>query len=72
LKIESSGASELNAENLETESTTLEISGAGDASVFVNSSLDINVSGAASVKYKGNPETINQSSSGAGSIRKID
>jgi hypothetical protein len=72
LNVESSGASEMNAENLETDTTSLEISGAGELSVFVNDRLDVEVSGAASVRYKGNPESVNQVSSGAGSIRKID
>ena len=70
--LESSGASELRAGNLETEKFTLNISGAGESTVFVTNTLDVNVSGASQVRYKGNPQTINQETSGAGSISKMD
>lgn len=70
--IESSGASELDALDFETEDLTMEISGAGEARVFVTQSIDVSVSGAADIRYKGNPHTVNQNTSGAGSISKIE
>lgn len=70
--LESSGASELKAEDLETEKFTLNISGAGEATVFVTNTLDVSVSGASHIRYKGSPETIHQETSGASSISKIE
>lgn len=70
--LESSGASELMAGDLETEKFSLNISGAGESTVFVTNTLDVSVSGASQVRYKGNPQTINQETSGAGSISKWD
>ncbi len=66
--LESSGASSLRADDLETEEFMLNISGAGEASVFVTKTLDVSVSGASHVKYKGNPQMIRQKTSGASSI----
>lgn len=66
--LESSGASGLKADDMETEEFMLNISGAGEASVFVTKTLDVNVSGASHVRYKGNPQTIRQETSGASSI----
>jgi hypothetical protein len=71
-RLESSGASELKAGDLETEKFTLNISGAGEAVVFVTNTLDVNVSGAAHVKYRGSPQTIHQETSGASSISRIE
>ncbi len=67
--IDASGASELSAGDLETETFFLEISGAGDATIFVKERLDVTVSGAAHVTYLGDPEFVNRSISGAGSIK---
>lgn len=69
-EINLSGASELEADNLKTENTTIDISGAGNATIFTENSLNVKVSGAGSVKYKGNP-TITKDISGAGSINKL-
>ncbi len=70
--LESSGASGLKAADLETEKFTLSISGAGEASVFVTNTLDVNVSGASHIKYKGNPPNIKKATSGASSLSKMD
>lgn len=67
--IEVSGASELRAYEFETREMDIEISGAGDANVFVTGELEARVSGAGSVRYKGDPK-VTAKESGAGSIRK--
>jgi hypothetical protein len=71
VRVEISGAGELDAIELETEYFSLDISGAGDAKIFVNKELEIEASGASNVRYKGNPEVVNHSSSGASSVKKI-
>lgn len=68
--IEASGASELDAADLETNILKLEVSGASDAVVMVNKELDVEVSGAASVRYKGDPDVIHTDVSGASSLKK--
>ena len=67
--IEASGASELSTHDLETKTFFLDISGAGEATIYVTEKLDVTVSGAAHVAYSGNPEFVNQDVSGAASIK---
>ena len=68
--IDLSGAAEISAYELETDIMNLDISGAGEAKVFVNEELDVEASGAASERYKGNPN-ISTSVSGVSSIKKF-
>jgi hypothetical protein len=69
--IEISGAGKLYAEDLETASMDIEVSGAGNARVFVREELRARVSGAGTIKYKGNPAKVKQDVSGAGSINTL-
>lgn len=70
--VDASGASSIHCYELLTENTKIEISGGGEAEVFAAQSLDVSVSGAGEVKYKGNPPSIKQDISGAGNVRKAD
>ncbi|MCP2936704.1 DUF2807 domain-containing protein, partial [Salmonella enterica subsp. enterica serovar Typhimurium] len=65
-------ASDAKCFDLKSENTKVEISGAGDAEVFASVQLDARVSGAGSVKYKGNAASVNQKVSGAGSVKKVE
>lgn len=65
-----SGASELDAYDFFVVDMNLDVSGAGEARVNVSGALDAEVSGAASIRYKGSPSLINTDVSGAGSIRR--
>lgn len=65
-----SGAGNAHCYELLSENTKVEISGAGDAEVYASVKLDAQVSGAGTVKYKGNAQNINQHVSGAGSVSK--
>jgi len=69
VNLSSSGASEMEALDLETATFNIDISGAGEAKIFVIETLNVDVSGAASIRYKGDP-TVSSSISGAGSVRK--
>jgi len=71
VKAETTGASEINAFDFLVENFKISSSGAGKAKVNVSKKLDVDISGSASVKYKGNP-VINQEISGAGSIHKVE
>lgn len=67
-----SGAGKATCFDMMSENTRVEISGAGSAEVFASVKLDARVSGAGSVKYKGNATNVQQQISGAGSVKKVD
>ena len=71
LRIEASGASHIKCFDLQSENASVNLSGAGSAEVFASVKLDADVSGAAHVRYKGNP-AVSQDVSGAGSVKKTD
>jgi hypothetical protein len=70
VNLDLSGASDLDAIELEAEKYTADISGASNAKINVKSELSVDVSGAASLKYKGEPKLIQTDVSGAGSLKK--
>lgn len=67
-----SGAGDAKCYELLSENTRVDISGAGSAEVFASVMLDAEISGAGSVKYKGEATNINKKVSGAGSVKKAD
>ena len=66
-----SGASDIFGFDLAAENYDIQISGAGTAQINVSKKLHAEISGAGSVKYKGSPTEVDQSVSGAGSIKKV-
>ncbi|MEI7499988.1 MAG: head GIN domain-containing protein [Bacteroidota bacterium] len=66
-----SGASDIFGFDLVAENYEIDISGAGNAQINVSKKLRAEISGAGNVKYKGSPADIDQSVSGAGSIKKV-
>jgi hypothetical protein len=66
-----SGASDIFAYEMPAENYDIEISGAGNAQINVSKKIRAEISGAGSVKYKGSPTEVDQSVSGAGSIKKV-
>lgn len=69
-EVDISGAGDLDARQLVAKQVVLELSGAGEAAVSATDALDVDISGAGSVTYFGDPATLNQDISGAGSIHK--
>lgn len=67
-----SGAVNIHAFDLLAEIASLSISGAGDAEINVTKELYADISGAGSVRYKGDPQKVDSNVSGAGSIRKAN
>ena len=67
-----SGAVNIHAYDLLAEYVSLSISGAGDAEINVTKELLAEISGAASVRYKGDPQKVDSNVSGAGSIKKAN
>lgn len=71
LRVDGSGACKIRCIGLMTENTYVDLSGAGNAEVYASVKLDVHVSGAADVKYKGNA-AVSQDISGAGSVKKVE
>jgi hypothetical protein len=69
-KAKVSGAGDIDASQLEAADADVQISGAGDISLWATDKLKARVSGAGDVKYKGSP-SIEKRVSGAGSITSI-
>lgn len=70
LDLEVSGASQASLVDFAVQSANLNVSGASRASVTVNGTLDVNVSGASSVDYYGSPALNSVSVTGASSLNK--
>ena len=67
-----SGAVDIHAFDLLAEIVSLSISGAGDAEINVTKELNAEISGAGTVRYKGDPAKVDSNVSGAGSIKKAN
>ncbi len=65
IKVSGSGA--IDALDMESENTIVDISGSGNAKIFATHSLDATISGSGDVTYKGNP-LITTSISGSGKL----
>jgi hypothetical protein len=70
LKIDISGAGQVDAKDLRAGKVSVHSSGAAQADVYASEELSADVSGAGNVNYYGNPKAINEDVSGAGSISK--
>lgn len=67
-----SGAGDAKCFNLRAENTTVNMSGAGHAEVFASKNVDANLSGAASLKYKGHPASSQIKKTGAADIQSVE
>jgi hypothetical protein len=70
LNIDISGAGEVDAKDLHAQNVSIDSSGAAEADVYASEELHIHVSGAGNVNYYGNPKTVTEDRSGAGTISK--
>lgn len=70
LDIASSGASEIDALQMEAEKADVDISGAGEAKLWVTRRLKAKISGAGEIHYRGEPR-VKSDVSGAGEIKKL-
>ena len=66
---ELSGASQINAFNLSAEESDIDLAGASTAKVWIVKYLNVDASGASSVRYKGNP-TVKKQLSGGSTLRQ--
>jgi len=66
--VDISGSGAVHSYDLETNRSTVRISGSGTAEVNVHDELNTNLSGSGSVSYKGRPRMTSQEISGSGSV----
>ena len=66
--VDISGSGAVHGYDLETNRSTIRISGSGRAEVKVHDELNTNISGSGSVSYKGRPRMTSQEISGSGSV----
>jgi len=69
-KIQIKGAASINAYELETENTQVDLAGAGVAQVNVSKELSGEISGLGSILYKEEPPVVNVKTSGLGTVKK--
>lgn len=70
--IELSGACDIKALDLEVDSLKIEGSGSSNVEITVQNSLDVELSGASELRYKGEPKYIKTDMSGVSNLTKID
>ena len=63
------GSGDINCENLESENTTIKVSGSGNAHVFASVHLSASVYGSGDVYYKGNPTNPEIHTAGSGTVQ---
>ncbi|MBV8389940.1 MAG: DUF2807 domain-containing protein [Mucilaginibacter sp.] len=71
-KIEFAGSGKINALDFVVGSYDIETTGASDCNINVLNELNVNTTGAADIKYKGNPSKVNTSKMGAATVTKIN
>ncbi len=70
LEVGMSGAVGLDAKDLKAQKVNVKTSGASSADVYASEELRASVSGAGNIDYYGDPKTVSEDASGAGSISK--
>ena len=70
VKISGSGASDIRMLNVTTETLDIRLSGASDAEITVNERISGKLSGASTLKYRGNADRSDLKTSGASDIKK--
>jgi hypothetical protein len=70
IKIHIAGSAKINADSLLAGDANVRIEGSGDIRCHATKSLDGRIDGAGSIKYLGDPETVDQTINGSGSITK--
>jgi len=68
LKVKASGASTADLSNFTSRNTVVDASGASQVSVAASGSLDVEASGASTVRYAGEPARLKVNTSGASSV----
>jgi hypothetical protein len=70
VKINTSGSSKIDATSLISENSDIQINGSGNIQVYATNSIDVQINGSGTVKYRGEPKSVNQQINGSGRIVK--
>ncbi|MDZ7796230.1 MAG: head GIN domain-containing protein [Candidatus Marinimicrobia bacterium] len=70
--LECAGAGNIKAYEFIADDVTIDVAGACNAHIYALKSLDVNMAGLGSIKYKGNPAQTNFEKAGIGKIRKAE
>jgi hypothetical protein len=70
VKINTSGSSKIDATSLISEDSDIQINGSGNIQVYAANSVSVQINGSGTVKYKGEPKSVNQQINGSGKIIK--
>ena len=70
VKVSGSGASDIRMLNLTTETLDIHLSGASDAEITVNERISGKLTGASTLKYRGNADRSDLKTSGASDVKK--
>lgn len=70
VELDINGSGNINARNTTGKYVYVDISGSGDAEITAKEKLDVKINGSGSVKYWGNPSTVNTDISGSGKVTK--
>jgi hypothetical protein len=65
------GSGDFTARSLTTMSTTVHVSGSGDAEIYASDKVDASVAGSGDVSYSGHPKSVHKNKSGSGDISGI-
>ena len=66
------GSGDINSFDLNTDEAFVEITGSGDAEVFVNELLNVKITGSGDVLFKGSPDEIITDITGSGDLRDVN
>jgi Protein of unknown function (DUF2807). len=66
--INTSGSSKIDATSLISENSDIQINGSGNIQVYATNSIGVQINGSGTVKYKGEPKSVNQQINGSGKI----
>jgi len=67
-----SGSGNIQSYDLDTEKSTVVVSGSGKSEVSVSNELDVRISGSGNVNYKGDPKNVNTEITGSGKLKKVE
>ena len=70
VKINTSGSSKIDATSLISEKSDIQINGSGNIQVYATNSIAVQINGSGTVKYRGDPKSVNQQINGSGRIVK--
>ena len=68
VNINTTGSSKIDATSLVSENSEIQINGSGNIQVYATNSIDVQINGSGTVKYRGEPKSVNQQINGSGRI----